>query len=248
MIKENKIFEFSDQNFQILSYPVGSYEMNSTLLFHKESKAAMIFDPGENDQLHQFYIHKFNLKPQMIVQTHAHFDHILIAQKLCEQYSIPLLLHEQDDELYQSLPIQLSFFGMESSTIKTKKLDTFLEESDELLYDFETKSFIYEKNHSREKKNESLSFSIFHTPGHTLGHCCFYLSNLSTKIAICGDVLFKRSIGRTDLPGGNYQDLISSIKNKLYTLPKETIVIPGHGPTTTIGEEMIYNPYVRADL
>jgi glyoxylase-like metal-dependent hydrolase (beta-lactamase superfamily II) len=205
---------------RIKSWCVGAFETNTYLLWDDESREAMFVDPGGEAVRTLNFAKKNELAIRYIINTHGHADHIAENGIAKEQTGAPLLIHEADRAMLSSAEHNLSlFFGM---PLASPDADRCLAVGDTL-------------------RLGSLSFSILHTPGHSPGSICL----VHDKLVIAGDTLFWRSIGRTDLPGGSMQELESSIQKKLFTLPDDTIVYTGHGPTTTIGDERRENPFVR---
>ena len=217
----------SKGNLSLISVPVGSYQCNCSILFSKITKEAIIIDPG-ND--HQFVLKKISdlgIRPKKLLHTHAHFDHIGRSSEIKNATGATMHLHKEDQFLYDMLPQQGMFFGQHVGN--PLPLDSFITDEEEFsLDDDELKDFL----------------KTLHTPGHTPGSCCFYTEYFDTPILFSGDTLFERSIGRTDLPGGDMGKIISSIKNRLLTLPDETLVTPGHGDNTRIFEEKKFNPFL----
>jgi glyoxylase-like metal-dependent hydrolase (beta-lactamase superfamily II) len=202
--------------------PVGALGCNCSILGDEVSREAIVIDPGDEIGRIQKLIAKHGLTVKMIVITHAHIDHIGGAQKLRALTGAPVYMHEDDSFLADQLAVQAGWLGME--TPENPGIDVPLHEGDVL-------------------RAGSLAADVLHTPGHTPGSVSLYLP--LEKRVIAGDTLFEGSIGRTDLPGGNTPQIMRSIRGKLYTLPEETLVIPGHGGTTSIGEEKRTNPFVR---
>jgi glyoxylase-like metal-dependent hydrolase (beta-lactamase superfamily II) len=197
----------------------------NTYLLSDETKECIIIDAGmdgsvEEDEITS-YISENGLKPVLLVNTHAHVDHILGNNFIAKKYNLELVAHKDSVNFIERAASQAQMFGMEMS--ETKSIDKFIDEGETLNFG-----------------NSSLQ--IFLTPGHADGSLCFYSEK--DKFVITGDVLFNQSIGRTDLPTGNYDLLQKSIWEKLFTLPDETVAYPGHGPETTIGYEKLHNPFV----
>jgi hydroxyacylglutathione hydrolase len=214
-------------SLNLLSFPVGSYQCNCSILYSDKTREAIIIDPG-ND--HEFILKKIkdlNINVKKLLHTHAHFDHIGRSSEVSEATGATLHLHKGDQFLYDMLPQQGLYFGQRVGT--PKKLDSHLEDGETFSFeDAEIKTFL----------------STLHTPGHTPGSCCFYSEYFEQPMIFAGDTLFQQSIGRTDLPGGDSRLIIKSIKERLLTLPDETNVIAGHGPATNIYREKKSNPFL----
>lgn len=220
---------FKSANLVVESRPMGSYACNCTLIYSTKTKEGIIIDPGNDFEALNHWIVPMGLTIKALLHTHAHFDHIGHSSEASKAYGAPIYLHEGDFFLYQALKQQGMFFGQVVGD--PKPVDHKLQHEETFsLADAELKEFL----------------KCFHTPGHTPGSCCFYLDKLDHPLLIAGDTLFRGSIGRTDLPGGDMNKIVQSIKKELYSLPDETMVITGHGPMTRIFEEKKSNPFVRA--
>jgi hydroxyacylglutathione hydrolase len=198
----------------------------NTYVLHNENREAIIIDPGcfftaEEAEL-QRYITEKELTPTRILATHCHFDHVFGCRWAARTYGIELWLHPAEEPVLQHAPVSVQKFGLGFDPY-TGPLH-YLNEGDVV-----------------ELGNERLE--VLFTPGHSPGSISFY--NRQHGFVVSGDVLFKQSIGRTDLPGGNMDTLVNSIRAQLYTLPDETVVYAGHGPSTTIGYEKAHNGYVQ---
>ncbi|GBF12616.1 MBL fold metallo-hydrolase [Tepidibacillus infernus] len=204
---------------QIERFILGDFQMNSYLLI--EGKDAILIDVGFDPFSIEKFIKEKELTLKAILLTHAHLDHIGGLEQIRERFKVPVYLHQEEKEWLSSPQLNGSeifpFFG----EVKCKPADVLLCDLDSL----EIESFFIE---------------VIHTPGHTPGGISYYLK----PFLFSGDTLFKESIGRTDLKGGNYDQLLKSIHEKLFTLPDETVVYPGHGEKTTIRFEKELNPYV----
>lgn len=199
----------------------------NTFIVYNESKECVIVDPGnsnqrENERLFN-YIDDNKLKPVMILNTHGHIDHILGNHATAKRYDIPLAAHPDGKEYYKKAYAYAAAFGMDY-----REEDTLYPDVD--LYD----------NQIIKIGDDELE--VIFTPGHAQGSCCFYCEK--QDFVITGDTLFCRGIGRTDLPGGSYRDIVESIKYKLYELPDETLCLCGHGQETTIGDEKRFGSIV----
>jgi len=202
--------------------PVGPLQCNCSIIGGETTREAMVIDPGDDIGNVLALIQKHNLQVKRIVITHAHIDHVGGAMKLRAATGAPILLNHNDYTLLKMLDLQAAWIGMESPG--KVEIDHSLGESDKV-------------------EAGALLANVMHTPGHTEGSICLYFP--AQKKLIAGDTLFAGSIGRTDLPGGSFDKIISSLQEKLLALPDETIVVPGHGPLTTIGAERESNPFLR---
>ncbi len=204
----------------IMNVVVGPLEVNCYILGCRDSKEAAIIDPGDNADKIIRTIENKGLKPKFIINTHAHFDHIGGVRAIQDHFKIDFLLHKDDLFLVDNASEQATAFGLEP--IPKPEVSKYV-------------------NNGEEISLGSKSISVIHTPGHSPGCVCYYLDNN----VFVGDTLFAGSIGRTDLPGGSYETLISSIKEKLFPLGDSTTVYPGHGPSTTIENEKKHNPFLK---
>ena len=200
---------------------VGPLQCNCSVIGDETSHEAMVIDPG--DDVHEVLdlIRKHNLQVKQIVITHAHIDHVGGAMKLRTATGAPILLNQNDYALLKMLDAQAAWIGMPSPG----KVDI-----DRSVTTGESVSA------------GSLTADILHTPGHTEGSICLYFA--AEKKLIAGDTLFAGSIGRTDLPCGSMQKIMQSLHGTVLALPDDTVVVPGHGPLTTIGEERENNPFL----
>ena len=191
-----------------------------------EKKNCLIFDPGcyEDYEVAELteYIHMNDLNVKAIINTHCHIDHVLGNDILKAKYKVPLKIPVNEQEVFNAVPAYAPQWGI--AGYRHAEVDEFLK-GDSLL------------------ELDEIKMTLIEVPGHLPGHLMFYIEN--EKLLIGGDVLFRESIGRTDLPGGNHEDLLNNIQSKVYTLPDDVEVFPGHGPSTTIGHEKMYNPFVK---
>ena len=201
--------------------PVGPLQCNCSIVGDETTHEAMVIDPGDDIDDVQALLAKHHLQVQQIVITHAHIDHVGGAMKLRAATGAPILLNQNDYALLNMLDEQAAWIGMRSPG--KVEIDSSLT----------TGETVAAGSHSAQ---------ILHTPGHTEGSICLYFS--TEKKLIAGDTLFAGSIGRTDLPGGSMQKILQSLHNTVLALPDETVVVPGHGPLTTIGEERESNPFL----
>jgi glyoxylase-like metal-dependent hydrolase (beta-lactamase superfamily II) len=202
--------------------PVGMLQCNCSVFGDESTREAMVIDPGDEVESILEIVRRHGLTVKAIVITHAHIDHIGGAAKLKEATGAPVYMNLNDEELKGMLDVQASWIGMPPVT--AAEIDQPARDGDKLLVG-------------------AAEFHVLHTPGHTQGSICLYLPSEAKLIA--GDTLFRSSIGRTDLPGGNSRQILRSIHDKLMPLPDETVVIPGHGEDTTIGREKEFNPFLE---
>ena len=198
----------------------------NTYLLYNESNECIIIDPGcyfpeEKEEMRSF-IEENGLHPKLLINTHCHLDHVFGNKFAADTYGLTLAIHEKEKAMLDIAPASGLMYNL--------PFDSY---SGEIRY-------IHDGDFLGLGEDE---LEVIFAPGHSPGHICFYCAR--QHFIICGDVLFKRSIGRTDLPGGNYDVLISNIRKRLFTLPGTTIVYSGHGPTTTIAEEIKENPFLN---
>ena len=202
--------------------PVGPLQCNCSVIGDETTREAMVIDPGDDIEDVATIISKHNLKVKQIVITHAHIDHVGGAMKLRALTGAPILLNQNDYALLKMIDVQATWVGMESPG--EVKIDA-------------------ELAHGENLSAGSLSANVLHTPGHSEGSVCLYFP--AEKLLIAGDTLFAGSIGRTDLPGGSFEKIMRSLHQRVLALPDDTVVIPGHGPKTTVGDERDGNPYLK---
>ena len=200
---------------------VGPLQCNCSILGDETSGEAIVADPGDDLPRILAVLAKHKLTLKQILVTHAHIDHIAGAQQLKRLTGAPILYNQRDLALVKIMDVQAGWLGVPVPEVAPP--DASLEDGQRVAV-------------------TGISGTILHTPGHTEGSVCLYLPERSLLLA--GDTLFAGSIGRTDLPGGDTRTLLNSIRTRLLTLPGETVVVPGHGPNTTIKREAEHNPFL----
>jgi glyoxylase-like metal-dependent hydrolase (beta-lactamase superfamily II) len=202
--------------------PVTPFEQNCSLIWCEQTRKAAVVDPGGDLNRILAAVKEEGVTLEKILLTHAHIDHAGGTGELAESQHLPIIgPHKGDDFWIQGLPQQAAMFGFKPAKMFTP--DRWLEDGESV-------------------QVGNVTLSVIHCPGHTPGHVVFF--DPASKLAIVGDVLFNGSIGRTDFPGGNHQQLIDSIKQKLFVLGDDIDFIPGHGPMSTFGNEKKFNPFV----
>jgi len=204
---------------KIVQIPNGQFVENCFLVVDEHAQECAIVDPGEEAGLILHKLAATGAKPVAIWLTHAHIDHVLGVPRVAAETGVPVWLHAADRPLYDAVPEQASWFGLEAPALPPP----------DRTY-----------GHGETVRVGDLAFEVRHTPGHSPGS----VSLVGPGIVLGGDVLFAGSIGRTDLPGGDFETLIASIERELLSLPEATIVYTGHGPETTVGRERRSNPFL----
>jgi hydroxyacylglutathione hydrolase len=202
--------------------PVGMLQCNCYVLGDETTEEAVVIDPGDEIERVQEVLSRHRLTPKYLVATHAHIDHVGGLEKLARASGAAVLMHKADLPLYQSLAAQAAWLGVRPPG--TVEIDRFLREGDTLRWG-------------------SRALEVLHTPGHSPGSLALYLPGDEPRL-FSGDTLFQSSIGRTDLWGGSYEEILKSIASKLLVLEDLTPVFPGHGPATTIAAERRFNPFL----
>ena len=200
---------------------VGPFQENSFIVWQEESRSAFLIDPGDEPEKIIRKINELNVDPQLILNTHAHLDHVGGVKKIKDTFSIPFYIHCEEKRILEHYPDMCRMFGMIPG--ETPEVDYWI--SGEGEFDF-----------------EGMKLEYIETPGHTPGGTTFVLDGH----CFCGDTLFAGSIGRTDLPGGNYNTLMDSILKLKNKLDPECVIHPGHGETTTMKHELIHNPFLTS--
>jgi len=204
------------------SFAVGPLACNCTLLADEQTREAIVIDPGDEvGRIHR-RLTELDLKLKQILITHAHIDHVGGALKLKQLTGAPIFLNQNDLPLLKLMDAQAAWLGVDAP--QTAPPDVSL--TDGMIVGL-----------------DRVPAQVLHTPGHTQGSVCLHFAPI--KLLVAGDTLFAGSIGRTDLPGGDFNQIIDSLHSRLLTLPDETRVLPGHGPATTIGEERQSNPFLQ---
>ena len=206
------------------TFEVTQLGCNCTILADEATREAVVIDPGGDMDDVLPYIREHELQVRMAIHTHAHLDHIGGTRGLKEATAARIWLHQGDAWLYDNLPMQCMLFGWDPTP--PLPVDEWYE-------------------HGQTLRVGSVALEVIHTPGHSPGSVCFH--HQEAGLLFSGDTLFQRSIGRTDLWGGNHSEIIESIKGRLMGLDDRVRVVPGHGPATTIGAERRSNPFIQED-
>jgi hydroxyacylglutathione hydrolase len=208
------------------TFAAGPFACNCTILACADTKDAVVIDPGgEVERIAEIVAH-YDLSVTSIIHTHAHLDHIYCTRDVKDAHGGAICLHRGDAFLYDGIAMQAAMFGWKVRA--TLPVERWIEHGDTIALG-------------------KRALEVIHTPGHTPGSVCFeVLDPDAGRLLFAGDTLFRRSIGRTDLPGGDGPQLARSIRERLYTRELDAVVIPGHGPMTTLGDEARANPFVRA--
>jgi len=199
---------------------VGALETNCYLAFCEKSRECAVIDPGADPEKIIRIIDDKDLKPVVLLNTHGHIDHIGGNKAIKEKFGVPLYIHKDDEKMLKS--VLQSGLALLLGSKASPAPDKLLNEGD-----------IIDIGESK--------LEVIHTPGHSPGSVSF----LTDMVLFSGDTLFCGGVGRTDLPGGSWDKLVNSIRKKILTLPDETLVLPGHGPATTVGQEKESNPYIK---
>lgn len=202
--------------------PVGLLQCNCSIFGDEQSHEAIVIDPGDEIDKITEILDRHQLKVKAIIVTHAHIDHVAGAQKLRALTQAPVYINEADRELLNALDIQAQWLGVPAP--ERPEIDSVAKDGVVL-------------------QLGNTDFQVIETPGHTQGSLSIWIPKEEKLVA--GDTLFRDSIGRTDLPGGNSRQILTSIKTRLLDLPEQTVVIPGHGQNTTIGREKERNPFLQ---
>lgn len=206
-----------------IQMPLGPLQTNAYILSNDQNKC-VIFDPGSEGEKVVSYLKEQGLKPLAILLTHAHFDHIGAVDEVRDAFQIPVYVHEEEASWLEDATYNGSQFFMMNESITAQPADHIIKEEGVLTIG-------------------SFTFDMLETPGHSPGSISYYCKEANAVFS--GDVLFQMSVGRTDLPGGSFAELVASIEEKLFVLPDDTHVLCGHGPETSIGFEKENNPFLQ---
>jgi glyoxylase-like metal-dependent hydrolase (beta-lactamase superfamily II) len=205
------------------TFPVGLLQCNCTILGDEETREAIVIDPGDDPENILQRLEKHALMLKQIVCTHTHIDHVGGISDLQQRFGTPVAIHKADLFLFEKLDVQAQWLGIPTPTPGT--IDNFIQDGNAVAC-------------------RGIEMGVLHTPGHTPGSTTFHLPG-DQNILFTGDTLFMQGIGRTDLWGGSFPEIVNSIQKKLMAFDDDTLVIPGHGQFTSIGHERRYNPFLR---
>jgi glyoxylase-like metal-dependent hydrolase (beta-lactamase superfamily II) len=206
------------------SITVGPFQENCYIIGDESGEGALI-DPGDEATRIALAVEQTSLEIGSIVLTHSHIDHVGAVAQLAEEYSCPVLLHAEAEEMLQAVPQQAVMMGVKFG--KVPQIDRYIATGEAL-------------------EVGGVRLRSLYTPGHAPGHLAFHVE--SEGLVISGDAVFAGSVGRVDLPGGSMEVLMKSIRDEILTLPDETRLYPGHGPATTVGEERLNNPFLNGQM
>lgn len=206
------------------SITVGPFQENCYIIGDESGEGALI-DPGDEATRIALAVEQTSLEIGSIVLTHSHIDHVGAVAQLAEEYSCPVLLHAEAEEMLQAVPQQAVMMGVKFG--KVPQIDRYVATGETL-------------------EVGGVRLRSLYTPGHAPGHLAFHVE--SEGLVISGDAVFAGSVGRVDLPGGSMEVLMKSIRDEILTLPDETRLYPGHGPATTVGEERLNNPFLNGQM
>lgn len=198
----------------------GPFEENCYLVWEEGSKTGFLIDPGSSPDMLAAEVRKTGVQPVLILATHGHVDHVGVVEAMKKEFQAPFAMHPGDGDQLDALEDAYAYYGLGST--KRPVIDRPLADGDEV-------------------EAGGLKLKVLYTPGHSEGSLCYY----HPGSLFSGDTLFRRSVGRYDFPGGSREKLSHSIQTGLYLLPDATVVYPGHGPETTIGEEKNENPFIK---
>ena len=209
---------------KIEKFVLGPVMTNTYIVYDENTKKGVIFDPADEGEILLDYIEREKLIIKYILLTHGHFDHIGAVKYLTEHLNIPYFIHKKDLDFIKNADISAKHFGLKIENPPLQ--NNFVKEGDK----FNIGEF---------------SISVLETPGHSQGSVSYLIKEENNKIIISGDLIFKGNIGRVDLPGGDFNTLLSSVRKKIFPLGNDTVILPGHEGETTIAAEKKFNPYFR---
>lgn len=204
---------------------VGLFQENCYIVGDESSGEGALIDPGDEAARIALAVEQTPLEIGSIILTHSHIDHVGAIVELAEEYSCPVLLHAEAEEMLRAVPQQAAMMGVKFG--KVPSVDRYIGSAETL-------------------EVGGVRLRSLYTPGHAPGHLAFYVE--SERLVISGDAVFAGSVGRVDLPGGSMEVLMKSIREEILTLPDETRLYPGHGPATTVGEERVSNPFLNGQM
>jgi hydroxyacylglutathione hydrolase len=228
-LETSRIPDAANPEMIYIKIPVGMLQCNCLIIGDPKTLEALVVDPGDEIRRILDLLGRYKLTVKAIVSTHAHIDHVGGLAQLHQYTGAPVMMHNDDLPMYHAMDVQAAFLGM--ATPELTSVDHLLKEGDSLSWG-------------------KFQANVIHTPGHSPGSVCLYLPKTSGQITLtqphllAGDTLFAGSIGRTDLWGGSLDDIMESLKDKVMQLPDDTLVHPGHGGSTTIGQERQSNPFL----
>lgn len=208
---------------QVEMLPLGMFQSNCYIVSCSETGEGVIIDAGDEGEIILATVDRMHVRVKAILETHGHIDHVSALGEVVPALGVPVCMHKHEIPVYETIDHHATMFGL--ATPKRVTIDRLLEDGEEIPIG-------------------KLTAKVIHTPGHSPGSVSYHFPDESPPRIIVGDVLFKGSIGRTDLPGGSYGTIIETLINVFLPLPDDTIVYSGHGPETTIGEEKRFNPFL----
>ncbi len=203
--------------------PVGMFQSNCFVVGCSDTGKGVIVDAGDEGETILAAVDRAHLQIEAVLTTHGHLDHVAALSEVIPALGVPMCMHKDELETYKHLGQQAAMFGLTAP--KGVSVDRILETGEKISFG-------------------NVTAEVVHAPGHSPGSACFYFGEESPPRMIVGDVLFKGSIGRTDLPGGSYEVMMDTLKRVFLQLPDDTVVYSGHGPETTVGEEKRLNPFL----
>jgi hydroxyacylglutathione hydrolase len=207
----------------IRTLSLGMFQSNCYIVSCGDTREAVVIDAGDEGEVILKTIDELHVNVTAILETHAHLDHVGALDEVKPALGVPVCMHKDDIPVYNTVGRQAAMFGLQPP--RTVSIDRLLEDGEEIPIG-------------------RLTARVMHAPGHSPGSVCYYFGDQSPPRIIVGDLLFKGSIGRTDLPGGSYGTIIETLIRVILPLSDDTVVYSGHGPETTVGEEKRFNPFL----